>query len=55
MGYDRCKINNIVTRDFNIVKSHQRDINLREKVIKDKTKYTRKMKHKSKSSSYDSA
>ena len=33
-------------RDLNIVKNFKREINLRTKVIKDKTKYTRKEKHK---------
>ena len=33
-------------RDLNIVKNFKREINLRTKVIKDKTKYSRKEKHK---------
>ena len=34
-------------RDFTIAKSFTKEINLNTKVIKDKTKYTRKIKHKS--------
>lgn len=33
------------TRDWNIEKSIRREINLSQKVIKDKKKYTRKVKH----------
>jgi hypothetical protein len=35
-------------RDLNILKSYQREINLKTKVIKDKKKYSRKTKHKNK-------
>jgi len=35
-------------RDFNILKSYRREINLRTKVKNDKKKYSRKMKHKGK-------
>jgi hypothetical protein len=35
-------------RDLNILKSYQREINLKTKVIKDKKKYSRKIKHKNK-------
>jgi len=33
-------------RDFNILKIYQREINCRPKVVKNKKKYTRKVKHK---------
>jgi len=33
-------------RDQSIIKSYKREINLRTKVIKDKTKYSRNKKHK---------
>jgi hypothetical protein len=39
-------------RDKSIEKSYRREINLRTKVVKDKTKYSRKSKHK-KSRDYD--
>lgn len=35
-------------RDFNILKNFKREINLKTKVIRDKTKYVRKEKHRSK-------
>ena len=35
-------------RDYNILKSYQREINLNSRVVKNKKKYTRKIKHKSK-------
>lgn len=35
-------------RDGNITKNYRREINLQTKAIKDKTKYTRKEKHKNK-------
>ena len=35
-------------RDHNIKKSYRKEIDLRTKVVKDKTKYTRKQKHKQK-------
>jgi len=35
-------------RDENIKKSFTREINLQTKVVRDRTKYTRKTKHKSK-------
>lgn len=35
-------------RDMNIAKSFQREINLKTKVVRDRTKYTRKSKHKNK-------
>ena len=35
-------------RDGNIVKNYKREVNLQTKVIKDKSKYTRKAKHKNK-------
>lgn len=41
-------------RDRNVEKSYKREINLTTKVIKDKSKYTRKSKHK-KLSDYDKA
>jgi len=34
-------------RDINIIKSYKRELNLQPRVVKDKTKYTRKEKHKS--------
>lgn len=37
-------------RDFNIEKNFKREINLRTKVVRDKTKYSRKVKHKSQAS-----
>lgn len=41
------KTNNIrETRDPFIIKSYKREINLQTKVEKDKTKYSRKSKHK---------
>jgi hypothetical protein len=33
-------------RDINIVKSLNREINMQQRTVKDKTKYTRKEKHK---------
>ena len=33
-------------RDLNIVKNYQREISLQTKVVRDRTKYTRKQKHK---------
>ena len=39
---------NIKKRDFNIALSLANEINLRPRVVKDKTKYTRKQKHKQK-------
>lgn len=33
-------------RDKNILKNYQKEINLNTKVIKDKSKYSRKIKHK---------
>ena len=39
---------NIKKRDFNIALSLSNEINLRPRVVKDKTKYTRKQKHKQK-------
>jgi hypothetical protein len=33
-------------RDINILKSYQREINLKKRVVKSKKIYTRKMKHK---------
>ena len=33
-------------RDFNIVLSISREISLRDRIVKDKTRYTRKEKHK---------
>ena len=33
-------------RDNNILKNFKKEINLQTKVVKDKTKYTRKSKHK---------
>ena len=35
-------------RDGNIVKNYKKEINLQTKIIKDKPKYTRKIKHKQK-------
>lgn len=37
------------SRDKNIYKSYQREINLQTKTVKDKTKYSRKEKHKERS------
>lgn len=34
------------TRDINIIKSAIGELNLGQRVVKDKTKYTRKLKHK---------
>ena len=39
-------------RDLNIQKSFQREINLKTKVVPDKTKYSRKKKHKNKMDDY---
>ena len=39
-------------RDGNIVKNYKREVNLQTKVIKDKTKYTRKDKHKNQYKDY---
>jgi len=36
-------------RDFNIYFSYKREINMKEKTIKSKKKYSRKIKHKNKS------
>ena len=33
-------------RDYNILKNYKREINLKTKVIRDKSKYSRKTKHK---------
>lgn len=33
-------------RDLNIVKNYKREISLQTKVVRDRTKYTRKQKHK---------
>ena len=33
-------------RDFNILKNFKREVNLQTKSVKDKTKYTRKAKHR---------
>ena len=33
-------------RDLNIIKNFKKEINLNTKIIKDKTKYNRKLKHK---------
>ncbi len=33
-------------RDINILKSYKRELNLQPRVVKDKSKYTRKEKHK---------
>jgi len=33
-------------RDGNIKKNFTREINLRQRVVRDRTKYTRKIKHK---------
>jgi hypothetical protein len=38
-------------RDRNILKNYKRGVNLSTKFIKDKTKYTRKLKHKKSSKS----
>ena len=38
-------------RDGNIQKSYKREINLQTKVVKDKSKFNRKVKHKALSSS----
>ena len=35
-----------VKRDINILKAYQKQLNLSTKAIKDKSKYTRKHKHK---------
>ena len=35
-------------RDYNILKSYRREINLRTRKVKNKKKYTRKQKHKGK-------
>ena len=37
-------------RDYNIVKSHKGEISLKTQVVRDKSKYTRKIKHKKKDS-----
>jgi len=42
----------IKQRDGNIVKSFQKECNMVEKTIKDKSKYTRKTKHKKKDFEY---
>lgn len=34
-------------RDINVLKSYKREISLQTKSVQDKTKYTRKSKHKS--------
>jgi hypothetical protein len=34
------------SRDINIIKNYKREINLNTKVKRDKTKYSRKVKHK---------
>lgn len=39
-------------RDFSIVKNFKREINLQTRSIKDKTLYTRKMKHKQTKNKY---
>lgn len=41
-------------RDKNILKNYQREINLQTKVVKDKSKYNRKIKHKLKFKDYES-
>ena len=33
-------------KDLNIVKNYKREISLQTKVVRDRTKYTRKQKHK---------
>lgn len=33
-------------RDINILKGYKRELSLRTKVVRDRTKYTRKTKHK---------
>ena len=33
-------------RDLNVLKEHKQEISLKTQVIRDKTKYTRKEKHK---------
>jgi hypothetical protein len=38
----------IKKRDVNILKSFQNEIDMKEKTFKDKKKYNRKIKHKSK-------
>lgn len=43
-----------VPRDKNILKNYQGEINLQTKVVKDKSKYTRKVKHKLKFKDYES-
>jgi len=40
------KKNIVKKRDTNILKSIQREINMNTKVVSDKTKYSRKKKHK---------
>ena len=42
------KQSQILSRDFNIQKCSTGELNLGTKTIKDKTKYTRKHKHKQK-------
>jgi len=41
-------------RDYNIQKSFKREVNLKTKVITDKSKFTRKVKHKNKAKQIDS-
>jgi len=38
----------IKKRDFNIVKSYSREINLNSRVVRNKKRYTRKIKYKNK-------
>ena len=40
-------------RDHNIKKSYQREVDMRQKVVKSKKAYTRKKKHKKERETYD--